>query len=150
MLVLTAEYIVLGKDNQFYLPAEMVLTSISIVLFLILAIALHGTETRLFYRIPVLSAAALLVYLRIIHLREDGRWALRRGSVSLLLIGEIAAGLHYWPMGSVGFGIALTGPLYALIEISDRLPLPGEKLKTENLIWPLVILSISWVIAFLV
>jgi len=148
MLVFTAEYIVLDSSNPYFLPAEMGITALSVVLFLILAISLHSAGTRLFYRIPILSIAALMVYLRVIHLRQSGHWAFAQGSVSFLLIGELAAGLHYWPIGSIGFGIALAGPLYALIEISDRLPDGKSQFQLEAILWPLVILALSWGIAF--
>lgn len=149
-LVLVSEYIVLDSTNQLFMLAEMVITAIAIVLFLILAISLHTAETRLFSRIPLLSFAALLVYLRVIHLRQNGYWAFVQGSASFLLIGEIAAGLHYWPVGSISFGIALTGPLYALIEISDRLPPAGSKIGRKELIWPLVIILLSWISAIFI
>ncbi|TFG48064.1 MAG: hypothetical protein E4H33_04840 [Anaerolineales bacterium] len=148
MLVLVAEYIVLDPSNRFFLPAEMGITALSIVLFLILAISIHAAETRLFFRIPILSVAAVLVTLRIIHLRQGGIWALTQGSASFLLIGEIAAGLHYWPVGSISFGIALAGPLYALIEISDYQLVEDSKFQPEKILWPLVILILSWGIAF--
>ena len=148
IFVLIAEYVVLDSSNRFFIPAEMGITALSIVLFLILAISLHAAETRLFYRVPVLSAASLLVYLRVIHLRQRGFWALNQGSVPFLLIGELAAGLHYLPVGSISFGIALAGPLYALIEISDDLP-GGERIfHLENIFWPGLILILSWGIAF--
>ena len=149
-LVLVSEYIVLDRTNQLFILAEMVITAIAIVLFLILAISLHTAETRLFYRIPLLSFAALLVYLRVIHLRQNGYWAFVQGSASFLLIGELAAGLHYWPVGSIGFGIALTGPLYAIIEISDRLPSPGSKIAKDQIVWPLIIILLSWVCAIFI
>ena len=149
ILVFIAEYIVLDPSNPYFLPAEMGITALSIVLFLILAISLHSAEVRLFYRVPILSVSAALVYLRIIHLRQNGFWAITQGSVSLLLIGEIAAGLHYWPMQSVNFGIALAGPLYALIEISDHLPASDSKPQLQEIILPLLIMITSWGIAFL-
>lgn len=148
LLVLTAEYIALDISSRLYNLAEMGLTGLSIVLFLILAISLHAAETRLFYRVPVLSAAALLVYLRVINLRHPGKWALVQGSVSFLVIGEIAAVLHYLPVGSIGFGLALTGPLYALVEISDALPNQEHDLVPEGLFWPALILILSWGLAF--
>ena len=150
MLVLISEYIVLDASNPYYLPAEMGITALSVVLFLILSISLHSAGIRLFYRVPVISIAALLVYLRIIHLRQKGFWAITQGSVSFLLIGEIAAGLHYWPMPSINFGIALAGPLYALIEISNNLPETSSKFQRDEMVWPILILIVSWVIAFLV
>jgi hypothetical protein len=148
LLILTAEYIVLDMSSQYYTLAEMVITGLSIVLFLILAISLHTTETRLFYRVPLLSLAAFLVYLRIINLRQPGNWALIQGVISFLIIGEIAAGLHYWPMGSIGFGLALTGSLYGLVEISDALPNGSHDLIPKDLFWPIMILVLSWGLAF--
>lgn len=148
LLVLTAEYIVMDTSSRLYIPAEMGITALSIVLFLIMAISLHAAETRLFYRVPLISLAALLVYLRIINLRQPGTWALVKGSVSFLLIGELAAVLHYWPIGSIGYGLALTGPLYALVEISGALPSDEQGILTDDLIWPLVILILSWGLAF--
>jgi hypothetical protein len=150
MLVVTAEYIVLDADNPYYPPAEMGITALSIVLFTILSISLHFTQVRLFYRVPVISLAALLVYLRVIHLRQNGLWAITKGSVPFLLIGEIAAGLHYFPMGSINFGVALAGPLYALIEISDSLPDEEFSFRISDLILPLLIVIFSSLLALLV
>jgi len=149
LFVLTAEYIALDSTSRFYIPAEMGITALSIVLFLILAISLHSAETRLFYRVPLISIAALMVYLRIINLRQPGKWALIQGSISLLVIGEIAAGLHYWPIGSIGFGLALTGPLYALVEINDALPGEGQTFQPRELFWHGLILILTWGLAFI-
>lgn len=150
LLVLTAEFIVIDRQNSYYIPAEMGITSLSIVLFLILAISLHSAETRLFYRVPVLSLAALLVYLRVINLRQRGEWAVVAGSVAFLLIGELAAALHYWPLRSIGFGIALTGPLYALVEINDLLPGRADRFQPRALVWPILIILLSWVTALVI
>ena len=150
IVVFSAEYIVLDSSNPYFLPAEMLITALSIVFFLILAISIHTAEVRLFYRVPLLSVAAALVYIRVIHLRQKGFWAITQGSVSFLLIGEIAAGLHYWPMQSINFGIALTGPLYALIEISDLLPTFDSKPRLKEILWPILINDISWGAAILI
>jgi hypothetical protein len=127
----------------------MGITGLSVALFLILAISLHTAETRLFYRVPLLSLAALLVYLRINNLRQPGNWALIQGSISFLVIGQVAAGLHYWPLGSIGYGLALTGSLYSLVEISDTLPNEVQDLDLQKLFWPILILILSWSLAFL-
>jgi hypothetical protein len=149
LLVLTAEYIVVDSTHQYYNLAEMGITGLSVALFLILAISLHTAETRLFYRVPLLSLAALLVYLRINNLRQPGNWALIQGSISFLVIGQVAAGLHYWPLGSIGYGLALTGSLYSLVEISDTLPNEVQDLDLQKLFWPILILILSWGLAFL-
>lgn len=147
LLVLTAEYVVLDPDNLFYAPAEIVITAISVVLFLLLAVSLHNAETRLFYRVPVLSTAALMVFLRILHLRRNGIWAFNLGAAAFVLIGELAAGYHYLPLGSIGFGVALTGPLFALIEICSDAPTSLASGKLKTLIWPAVILLLSLISA---
>jgi hypothetical protein len=148
-LVFAAEYIALDISSRYYMAAEICITGFSIVLFMILAISLHAAETRLFYRVPVISLAGLLVFLRIINLRQPGKWSLIEGSVPFLVLMEIAAGLHYWPVGSISFGLALTGPLYALVEINDSLPGKEHSFQSRNLIWPGVILGLSWGVALL-
>jgi len=150
LLILTAEYIAMDSSSRFYIAAEMGITSIAIVLFLILVISLHSSDTRLFYRVPIISLAAFLVYLRVINLRQPGEWAIIPGSVTLLIIGEIAAGLHYFPIGSIGYSLALTGPLYALIEVNDALPDQAHDLRIKGLFWPGLILVLSWGLAFLI
>jgi hypothetical protein len=149
LLVLTAEYIVLEESSNLYVAAETSITALSIVLFLILTISLHSSETRLFYRIPVISFAALMVMLRVINLRQPGTWALVQGVISFLVIGEIAASLHYWPMSSISYGLALTGPLYALVEVSDVLQNLEGRVQIKIFLWPLMILIFSWGLAFL-
>jgi hypothetical protein len=144
LLVLTAEFVVMDQNNPFYTPAEIGITAVSVALFLLLAVSLHGAEARLFYRVPILCTAALMVFLRIIHLRKNGIWAFNLGAAAFVLIGELAAGFHYLPIGSVGFGIALTGPLYALIEISSSKPERPGDFNLNHLFWPGVILILSW------
>ena len=148
-LVFAAEYIALDQTSRYFIAAEICITGLSIVLFLILAIALHAAETRLFYRVPVISFAGFLVFLRIVNLRQPGRWAIIEGTVPLLIVMEIAAGLHYWPVGSVSFGLALTGPLYALIEINDSLPDQDRPFFPKSLIWPGLILALAWGVALI-
>jgi hypothetical protein len=139
----------LDPSNPYYPIAEIGISALSIVLFLILAIALHLAEIRLFFRVPLLSVAAVLVYLRVVHLRQKGFWAITQGSVAFLIIGEIASGLHYWPINSISYGLALAGPLYSLIEVSDRIQDLGDALQLRNLIWPGLILILSWGFAIL-
>jgi hypothetical protein len=147
LLVLTAEFVVLDADNVFYAPAEIVITALSVALFLLLAVSLHGTEARLFYRVPIISTAALMVFLRIIHLRKEGIWAFNLGAAAFVLTGELAAGFHYLPIGSIGFGVAITGPLFALIEISSNKPERSDDFEFNHLFWPIFILILSWIAA---
>jgi hypothetical protein len=62
----------------------------------------------------------------------------------------LAAVLHYWPLSPIGFAIALTGPLYALVEISDALPAEGEKVQPQRLLGPILIILVAWVVGVLI
>ena len=149
LLVLTAEFIVLDPSNPYYAPAEIGITALSVIFFLLLAISLHASEARLFYLVPLVSTAALMVYLRVIHLRKKGIWALNLAAAAFLLIGEVAAGFHYLPLSSIGFGIALTGPLFALIEVSSNVPAHVKEFRAEHIFWPGSILIVSWIAGIL-
>jgi len=147
--VLMAEYIVVNYDNPYYIPASVGVTAISLALYLILAIALHSAGVRLFFRVPALSFAAGLVLLRVIHLRTHGKWALKQALLAALLIGELAAALHYWPLDSISFGIALLGPIYALIELSENLLDSQPQTPFQMILRPALVLVTTWGLAAL-
>ena len=147
-LVLTAEYVTLDPANPFYLAAEVGLTALSLVLFLILAIALHAGEIRLFYRVPVLGISGALVFLRILHLRTKGHWARPQALAALLLTGEMAAGLHYWPLQPLTFGLLLLGTLYGMIELTDNIHKQKGKTRPADILGPALITLLFWITAF--
>lgn len=148
-LVLMAEYIAVDPDNEYYSFAEIGITTLSMSFFLILAIALHAEEIRLFFRVPLLSLTSGLVFLRILHLRLKGRWVFLPALLTVLCIGQLSAGLHYWPMSSISFGIALLGPLYALIEIGERHSREESTTLPQMLLFPGFVVLLSWLVAFL-
>jgi hypothetical protein len=150
LLVFIGEYIVLEPKNPYYPYAEIGITALSIVLFLIMTIALHFAEVRLFFRIPVISLGASLVYLRIVHLRQKGLWATSQGAAAFILIGELAAGFHYWPMNSISYGLILVGPLFALVELSDHVEVLAQDFQWKLVLWPGVLILLSWGIALLI
>lgn len=150
MLILIGEYIVLDYGNPYYLTASIGITAISLALFLILAISLHLAGVRLFFRVPALSISAGLVLLRVIHLRTEGEWMIRRAILAAVVIGEIAAALHYWPLNSISFGVALLGPTYAFIELSENLHKSEKKSLMEIILGPLFVLIFAWAIAWFV
>ena len=97
----------------------------------------------MFLMIPVIFIVAALISLRILHLdgtdRWDFPWAIGIGIICV----QIGAGLHYWPITPIQFGLALTAPLYALTTLCMNL--------TENIpvrraaLGPIAIVVISWV-----
>jgi hypothetical protein len=114
IMILVAEYISIDQSDENYAPAVMGLTAVSFALFLILAITVHAAELRLYLSIPLLTGAMFLVCLRTFHLHLDGKWHLLKSAAIALIIGQIAAGINYWPLSSVSFGLVLMGLVYAL------------------------------------
>lgn len=142
MLVLVAEYIVVDPEDIRQPPAAAGLTAVSFALYLALAVALRFAGIRLFLLLPALSITAGLVSLRAMHLRLHGRWAFVQAAVIALIIGQIAAALHYWPLAPVTYGMVLLGPAYALTSLISSLE-EAEPLR-KALIEPLAVLIIVW------
>lgn len=146
MGVLVAEYIVVDPEDIRYALASAVLTAVSFALFLILAIVLRSESLRLVFIVPALSLASLLVAARTLHLRLNGRWLLLESLAIALVVGQIAAALHYWPLSPVAYGLAVLGPAYALTSLMTNLAqnLPAR----QSLIEPGIVLSLAWAVAF--
>lgn len=142
ILVFWAEYVVVSPGDTSYPSAMIVLTVISFALYLILALALRYASTRLFLLAPTFFVATFFVSLRTLHLRLGGRWELA-WSAGIALVGvQLAAGLHYWQISPVRYGIFLLGPLYALTSLSASLAegIPLRRAAVE----PLVMLVLVW------
>lgn len=119
--VFLAEYIVVDADAPYYPLAMAGLTAISYILFFILAVVLRYSEVRLFILLPTLFLAAGLASLRMLHLRFSGRWEYAWAAGIAFVCVQIAAGLHYWPVSPIQFGLMLVGPLYGLANLAANL-----------------------------
>lgn len=149
LLVFTAEYMAVEADHEYTLVAEIVITALSLSFFLILAVSLHAEEIRLFFRVPLISLAAGMVFLRVLHLRMKGTWVLLPAVITSLFIGQLAAGLHYWPMGPIAFGLALLGPLYALIDLGEKHSKEDDLSRWQTYLLPGLFILLSWSTALL-
>jgi hypothetical protein len=143
--VFIAEYIAVDPAAPPYPLASAGLTALSYALFLIFVIALRIGGARLFVFAPAVFLAAGLVTLRTLHLRLTGKWEFIWAVGIGLICAQLAAGLHYWPLTSLQFGLILLGPLYALTTLATNLneDVPVPKALTE----PGVILGALWVVA---
>ncbi|HAV78002.1 MAG TPA: hypothetical protein DCX53_11690 [Anaerolineae bacterium] len=145
--VILAEYIVVDADAPYYSVSVAGLTSISYTLFFVLSIALNASGVRLFILLPALFIAALLAGLRILYLRMSGKWeiawALGIGFVCI----QLAAGLHYWPLTPVQFGLLLIGPLYGLTNLAINLDenIPARRATLE----PSIVTALCWGLAII-
>ncbi|RPI31714.1 MAG: hypothetical protein EHM70_10865 [Chloroflexota bacterium] len=145
MLVLVAEYIVVDPEDIRYPPAAAMLTAVSFVLFLVLAIVLRSAGLRLYLILPAVIAAGGLVSLRTLRLRLPGSWRGWEALVIALVVGQLSAALHYWPLSPVAYGLALLGPVYALTGLLRGLA-EGETLR-QAILEPGLVLCVVWVVA---
>ena len=144
LLVFLAEYIVVDPGAPNYDLSLAGLTAISYALFFILAVALRYGDLRLYQTIPALFLSATFASLRILRLRLSN-WEYSWSLGIAFVCAQIAAGLHYWPLSSVQFGLMLIGPLYGLTNLAINL---NEELPTRRaMLEPLVATVLCWGLA---
>ena len=146
--VFLAEYVVVDPDAPYYTLSVAGLTAISYTLFFVLSIALSSSGVRLFILLPALFVASTLTSLRILHLWMSGKWdfawSLGIGLVSI----QLAAGLHYWPLTPVQFGLLLIGPLYAVVNLAINL---SESFSMRRAVLePSIVAVLCWGLAILI
>lgn len=143
--VFIAEYIVVDPGAPYYAVSMAALTAISYTLFFILAVALRYGTVRLFILVPALFLAAALASLRILHLRLSGRWEYAWSLGIAFVCIQIAAGLHYWPLSPIQFGLMLIGSLYGLTSLAVNL---GEDQPARRaMLEPVIVIGMCWGLA---
>lgn len=148
VLVFVAEYVSVNADAPTYALASAALIAVSYALFLMLVIALRAAGTRLFLVVPAVFIAAGLVTLRTLHLRLSSHWEFPWAIGIALACTQIAAGVHYWPLSPLQFGLILLGPLYALMVLAFNLneDVPLRRAALE----PGMLLAAAWVAALII
>jgi len=145
VIVFLAEYITVDPSAPSYGFARAGLTALAYALFLILATSLGFTGVRMFLLVPVIFIVAALISLRILHLDGTDRWDFPWAIGIAFVCAQISAGLHYWPLTPLQFGLALTGPLYGLtmlsVSLAENIPLRRAAIS------PAIIVGLAWVSA---
>jgi hypothetical protein len=145
MAVFLAEYITIDPSAPAYALARAGLTALAYALFLILAASLRFSGARMFLLVPALFIVAGLISLRILHLDGTDRWDFPWAFGIGIVCAQIGAGLHYWPLTPIQFGLALTGPLYALTVLSMSL---AENIPLRRAaVGPAIITGLAWITA---
>ena len=143
--VFIAEHIAIDPSAPMYGFARAGLTALAYALFLITATALRFSSMRMFLLVPIIFLMAGLISLRILHLDSTDSWDFSWAAGIGIVCMQVGAGLHYWPLTPLQFGIALTGPFYALAMFSTNL--------TENIpvrravVTPALVICLAWVSA---
>jgi hypothetical protein len=82
-----------------------------------------------------------------LHLRFSGRWEYAWAAGIAFVCIQLAAGLHYWPISPIQFGLMLVGPLYGLTNLAVNL---GEDQPAKwAAIEPVVAATLCWGMAFI-
>lgn len=127
VIVFQAENITVNPSAPAYGFARAGLTALAYALFLILVTSLRFSGLRMFLLIPIIFIVAMLIALRILHLDGTDRWDFPWAIGIGIVCAQISAGLHYWPLTPIQFGLTLTGPLYALtllsVSLAENIPL---------------------------
>jgi hypothetical protein len=142
VLVLVAEYVVIDTRDARQPLAAASLSAVAFAIYLVLATALRGAGTRLFFILPALMVATWLVSIRTLYLRLHGLWVAYESAIIALIVGQLAAALHYLPLMPLRFGLILLGPAYALTSLFSGLI--EEKPTRKLLIEPAIVIGISW------
>lgn len=143
--VCVAEYIAVDPSAPSFGFARAGLTAVGYALFLVLVASLRFSGARMILSAPSVFFVAGLIALRILRLDGADRWDFPWAVGIGLVCAQIGAGLHYWALSPVQFGLAVTGPLYALTSLSINL--------TENIplrravVGPLATVSAVWIAA---
>ena len=148
IIVMIAEYFVVDPNDVYYAPASIILTAISFAIFMVFTASLRFSDTRLLFLLPAVSFTAGLVSLRTLNLRLSGKWPFSSAFVVMLIIGQLTAAIHYWPISPVGFALILLGVSYALTSFFENL-YQGESIRKASLdplfVLVLILVAAIWV-----
>lgn len=147
-LVFAAEYIVVDISDARLGLATVGLTAISFALYLTLAVAGQASALRLYLFLPGLIAALGLVTWRTLYLRLGGKKCLHWAIAISFMVGQIAVGIHYWPLTPLRFGLILLAAASALTSLAGGL----EERQSWRSVWiePAVLMVLFLGFSFLV
>lgn len=147
-LVFAAEYIVVDIKDARLGPATVGLTAISFAMFMVLAVAVRASSLRLYLLLPPLIATLGLVSWRTLYLRLGGKRMLHWGVAISVLVGQLAIGIHYWPLSPLRYGLILLASATALTSFAGGI----EEKQSLRIIWiePAVLLVFFLGFAFVV
>ncbi len=148
VLVFAAEYIVVDITDARIGPATVGLTAISFALYLILTVAGKASSLRLYLLLPALVIALGLLTWRTLYLRLGGKPSLHWAVAISFMVGQLAIGIHYWPLSPLRFGLALLAASAALTSLAGSF----EEKHPFRTIWiePAVLLVLFLGFAFLI
>ena len=145
LLVIVGEYVLLDTEDIRHPIAELGLNALAYSLFLVMAVSLRSVDVRLFILLPALTIAVGMVSLRILNIGLGEPWPIAQALVSLVVVSQFAAVLHYLPITPIGFGLLLLGLVYGINTFIINLK--DEENIRKAAIEPLSVLLAIWLMA---
>jgi hypothetical protein len=109
ILSIVCEYLTIEREGLRYDLASVGLNILGLTVLAILLNAIHASQTRLTFALPVIALGVSALALRLLDLLEPGNSKKRYFALGIgLLISELALPLFYLPLSSVTFGLVLT------------------------------------------
>lgn len=119
--VFVAEYLVVDRGDPRHDTAAFGLRSLAILLLLQSFFVIRGTGMRAIYALPLIFLAGTLVSWRLISLSQDISDLWPYPLVTGSLLGQLAAGLHYWPIDPLRESLLLVLGFYLADNLTSRI-----------------------------
>jgi hypothetical protein len=120
---IVCEYLTIEKSGYRYDLASVGLNILGLTLLAVLLSAIHASQVRLTFALPVIAAAVAAIALRLLDLLDPRHIHKRYYALGIgLLVSELALPLFYLPISSVTFGLLLTLATHTLVGISQIRP----------------------------
>jgi len=123
MVSIVCEYITIEKEGFRYDLASVGLNILGLTVLAILLNAIHASQARLTFVLPVIALGVAAIALRLLELLEPGKTENRYFAAGIgLLVSEMALPLFYLPVSSVTFGLVLTLATHTAVGVTQIRP----------------------------
>ena len=123
VLSILGEYLSLEREGTRYDLASVGLNILGLTLLAILLNAIHASEARLTFALPVIAVCGAAIALRLLDLSGIGHPAKYLYAAGIgLIVSELALPLFYLPVSSVSFGLLLTLATHTAVGITQTRP----------------------------
>ncbi|MBN2085026.1 MAG: hypothetical protein JW748_07345 [Anaerolineales bacterium] len=120
---IVCEYLTIEKKGVRFDLASVGLNILGLTMLAMLLNAIHASQTRLTFALPVIAVGVAAIALRLLDLLESGM-SIRKYFASGvgLLVAELALPLFYLPVSSVTFGLVLTLATHTVVGVTQIRP----------------------------
>jgi hypothetical protein len=120
LIVIFTEYISLDQNikNESFISNG--LNFLSYLLFLMLLITLDAGNQRLFFKIPTIGLATMLISVRSLHYAKISKWQTQIVIASIIIVSQFTAAFHYINISSVDYGLIIIAPLFSFLMFMEK------------------------------